>query len=228
MVTNIYVNTEVRINSIYKKLSVYYGSQKWWPGESKLECAIGAVLTQNTSWVNVEKAIKNIKSAVEITMENFSGLSVDEIAFLIKPAGFYNQKARSIKYLVEFINYKYGGKIENMKRQNLAGLRKELLSIKGIGPETADCILLYGLDKPVFVIDRYTYRVLYRHGFVESDTNYNEMQKLFMDRLENETGLFGEFHALLVEVGKKHCKKRANCEECPLNFDTHNFSSEVI
>ena len=222
------MNIEVRIQGILKKLSDTYGKQNWWPGESGLECAIGAVLTQNTSWVNAAKAINNLKAAIDITLENLSVLPVDELAHLIRPAGFYSRKAVSINHLVGLIKEKYGGKIENMAQENLPELRRELLSVKGIGPETADCILLYVLSKPVFVVDRYTYRLLYRHGFIERDTGYDEMQKLFMDNLVNETGIFGEFHALIVEVGKKQCKKRANCEECPLNSDTHNFSSEVI
>ncbi len=222
------MNTEVRIHGIYKKLSDAYGKQNWWPGESGLECAIGAVMTQNTSWVNAAKAINNLKSAVDITLENLSALPVEELANLIRPAGFYSRKAVSINRLVGLINEKYGGKLENMAQGNLPELRKDLLSVKGIGPETADCILLYVLGKPVFVVDRYTYRLLYRHGFIGTGAGYDEMQRLFMDNLENEAGFFGEFHALIVEVGKKQCKKRANCEECPLNSDIHNFSSEVI
>lgn len=228
LVKNIYMNNEVRLKKIYKKLLENYGEQKWWPADSKLECAIGAVLTQNTSWQNVEKAIINIKSAMEITVENLSAISVNELSLLIRPSGFYKQKAERIKRLNEFIYTRYEEKIDKMEDDNILDLRRGLLSINGIGPETADCIVLYAAKKPVFVIDKYTYRLLYRHGFVERETSYKEMQDLFTDNLDNEQVLFGEYHALIVEVGKNHCKKRAACEGCPVNFDTHKFSSEII
>lgn len=218
----------LRLIKIYKRLLENYGEQNWWPADSKLECAIGAILTQNTSWNNVEKAIINIKSVMDITIENLSVLSTNELSLLIRPSGFYKQKAKRIKRLIEFINNQYEGKIENMEHENLKSLRAGLLSINGIGPETADCILLYVVNKPVFVIDKYTYRLLYRHGFIVRETSYSEMQNLFMENLENRSGLFGEFHALIVEVGKNHCKKRAICEDCPINFDTHKFSGEII
>ena len=222
------MNKHPRLIKIYKRLLENYGEQNWWPADSKLECAIGAILTQNTSWNNVEKAIINIKSVMDITIENLSVLSTNELSLLIRPSGFYKQKAKRIKRLIEFINNQYEGKIENMEHENLKSLRAGLLSINGIGPETADCILLYVVNKPVFVIDKYTYRLLYRHGFIVRETSYSEMQNLFMEDLENRSGLFGEFHALIVEVGKNHCKKRAICEDCPINFDTHKFSGEII
>ena len=222
------MNKHLRLIKIYKKLLENYGEQNWWPADSKLECAIGAILTQNTSWNNVEKAIINIKSVMDITIENLSVLSTNELSLLIRPSGFYKQKAKRIKRLIEFINNQYEGKIENMEHENLKSLRAGLLSINGIGPETADCILLYVVNKPIFAIDKYTYRLLYRHGFIVRETSYSEMQNLFMENLKNRSGLFGEFHALIVEVGKNHCKKRAICEDCPINFDTHKFSGEII
>jgi len=222
------MNKHLRLIKIYKRLLENYGEQNWWPADSKLECAIGAILTQNTSWNNVEKAIINIKSVMDITIENLSVLSTNELSLLIRPSGFYKQKAKRIKRLIEFIKNQYEGKIENMEHENLKSLRAGLLSINGIGPETADCILLYVVNKPVFVIDKYTYRLLYRHGFIVRETSYSEMQNLFMENLENRSGLFGEFHALIIEVGKNHCKKRAICEDCPINFDTHKFSGEII
>ncbi len=222
------MNKHLRLIKIYKKLLENYGEQYWWPADSKLECAIGAILTQNTSSNNVEKAIINIKSVMDITIENLSVLSTNELSLLIRPSGFYKQKAKRIKRLIEFINNQYEGKIENMEHENLKSLRAGLLSINGIGPETADCILLYVVNKPIFVIDKYTYRLLYRHGFIVRETSYSEMQNLFMENLENRSGLFGEFHALIVEVGKNHCKKRAICEDCPIKFDTHKFSGEII
>ncbi len=222
------MDNAVRLNKIYKKLLDNYGSQNWWPADSKLECAIGAILTQNTSWKNVEKAIINIKSNMDISFENLLKISEEELSILIRPSGFYKQKSARIKRLINFININYGGEIENMGLQGISHLRNGLLSINGIGPETADCILLYALNKPVFVIDRYTYRLLFRHGLIDRETSYNEMQNLFMNNIKNNSEIFGEYHALIVEVGKNHCKKRAACEGCPLNFDTHNFSDEII
>jgi len=222
------MNIHLRLIKIYKKLLKNYGEQNWWPGDSKLECAIGTILTQNTSWTNVEKAINNLKSFMDINIENLSAISTDKLSLLIRPSGFYKQKAKRIKGLIEFINKEYEGKIENMEQEDMKTLRSGLLSVNGIGPETADCILLYVADKAIFVIDKYTYRLLYRHGLVERETNYLEMQNIFMENLENRLDLFGEFHALIVEVGKNHCKKRAICDDCPINFDTHSFSCEII
>ena len=171
----------IRLQNIYDKLLIHYGNQDWWPADSRLECAIGAILTQNTSWKNVEKAISNIKSHMDITSENLTLISTNELSELIKPSGFYNQKAARMKRFIHYINNYYGGEIENMMHEDYMNLRRNLLKINGIGPETADCILLYALDKPVFVIDRYTYRLLYRHDMIEKETDYTEMQKIFLD-----------------------------------------------
>ena len=222
------MNIYSRLIKIYKKLLDNYGDQNWWPADSKLECAIGAILTQNTSWKNVETAINNLKSVMDINIENLSAISTDELSLLIRPSGFYKLKSKRIKGLIEFINNQYEGKIENMEFEDIKSLRPGLLSVNGIGPETADCILLYALNKPVFVIDKYTYRLLYRHGLIERGASYPEMQNLFMENMENSPELFGEFHALIVEAGKNHCKKKAICEDCPVNFDAHYFSSEII
>ena len=218
----------IRLQNIYDKLLIHYGNQDWWPADSRLECAIGAILTQNTSWKNVEKAISNIKSHMDITSENLTLISTNELSELIKPSGFYNQKAARMKRFIHYINNYYGGEIETMMHEDYMNLRRNLLKINGIGPETADCILLYALDKPVFVIDRYTYRLLYRHDMIEKETDYTEMQKIFLDNIERNTELYGEFHALIVKVGKKHCRKRANCDGCPIDFDSHKLSGEII
>lgn len=222
------MNYDVRLSLIYKKLLSRFGKQNWWPGDSALECALGAILTQNTSWVNAEKAISNLKSVMNINISNIDAISADELSHTIKPSGFYIRKAQSIKRLAELIKKEYGGDIEKMKDAETNFIREQLLSIKGIGPETADCILLYVLEKPAFVVDKYTYRILFRHGFVENDTTYESMQRLFMENLETDTEMFGEYHAQIVQVGKKYCKKRADCEDCPLNFDKHIFSNEII
>jgi len=211
-----------RIKRFYKKLYEHYGPQDWWPGDSPLECVLGAILTQNTSWKNVEKAIQNLKSLNLISIDKLKLLTTDELAHLIRSSGYFNQKALKIKNFVKFITENYSGSLHNMFDEDIHALRDKLLRIKGIGPETADCIILYGGSKPIFVIDTYTYRVLWRHGLVPEQTSYNEMQELFMDSLENDPVIYNEYHALLVKVGKERCKKRNPlCAGCPLEKDPH-------
>lgn len=213
-----------RINSIYKKLIKRYGPQGWWPGDSKLECILGAVLTQNTTWTNAEKAITNLKKEHLIGIKKLASLSTQILASLIRPSGYYNQKALKIKRLISFVVENYQGDLERMFEEETRELRGKLLTIKGIGPETADTILLYAGGVPIFVIDAYTYRILSRHGLVPEDTTYEEMQELFTDTLSEDTPLFNEYHALLVKVGKEHCKKRSPlCEGCPLEYDPHTI-----
>lgn len=216
------MNTRDRIQNIYDLLYKEYGSQGWWPGDSKLECIIGAILTQNTSWVNVEKAINNLKRLNLISANKLKLITTEELAELIRPSGYYNQKAIKIKNFISFLSENYKDNLDKMFLEETYELREKLLSIKGIGPETADCILLYGGNKPIFVIDAYTYRVLSRHGLVPDQTNYNEMQDLFMDSLSDDSGLYNEYHALLVKVGKEHCKRNNPiCAGCPLENDPH-------
>ena len=199
-----------------------YGPQGWWPGDSRLEYILGAILTQNTSWKNVEKAINNLKKENLISIDKLKLLTTDELAQLIRSSGYFNQKALKIKYFINFISEHYNGSLKDMFDEDTDILRKKLLGIKGIGPETADCIVLYGGGKPIFVIDAYTYRVLSRHGLAPEQTNYNEMQELFMDSLEHDPEIFNEYHALLVKVGKEHCKKQSPvCAGCPLEKDPH-------
>jgi len=211
-----------RINKIYRLLYKRYGPQGWWPGDTQLEYILGAILTQNTSWKNVEKAINNLKKSNLISIDKLKLLTTDELAQLIRSSGYFNQKALKIKNFVNFIIDNYNGNLENMFDEDIHVLRNNLLNIKGIGPETADCIILYGGNKAIFVIDTYTYRVLSRHGLVPEQTSYNEMQELFMDSLNDDPQIFNEYHALLVKVGKEHCKKRSPiCAGCPLEKDPH-------
>jgi len=221
-------DTKERIHKIFDYLFNHYGPQLWWSADDTFECAVGAILTQNTSWKNVELAINNIKSKMALNIRNISQTPVEELSLLIKPSGFYIQKAHSLKGFVNFINNKFNGKLENMLNVNSNELREQLLSVKGIGPETADSILLYALDKPVFVADKYTYRIFYRHGIIPKNSKYQQIQRIFMDNLKRDSRLFNEYHALIVKVGKDHCRKKANCQECPLVNDTHEFSEEII
>jgi len=211
-----------RIRNFYRDLFDRYGPQEWWPGESDIECILGAILTQNTSWNNVEKAINNLKRDNLISIESLNLITTDELARLIRSSGYYNQKAVKIKTFISFVIQEYSGSLEKMFAEPSSELRKKLLGIKGIGPETADSIMLYAGGIPVFVVDTYTYRILSRHGLVLENTSYQEIQELFTDSLEKSTETFNEFHALLVRLGKEHCKKSSPvCEGCPLEYDPH-------
>lgn len=216
------MTTPERINKIYRLLYKEYGPQGWWPGDSELECVLGAILTQNTSWTNVEKAIHNLKSLNLISVEKLKLITTDELAKLIRPSGYYNQKALKIKNFITILVENYEGTLDRMFDQDTSILRNKLLEIKGIGPETADSIILYCANKPVFVVDTYTHRIFSRHGLVPEQTNYNEMQELFMDSLENDAKVFNEYHALIVRVAKECCKKQKPlCTGCPLEDDPH-------
>ncbi len=204
------------LNEMFVILFRTFGPQHWWPAETPFEVAIGAILTQNTNWQNVEKAISNLK---EKGLLNPKGLySVDEptLAGLIRPAGYFNIKTRRIKSFVNFIMTEFNGRIEEMSGVDCKILRRKLLDVEGIGPETADSILLYALNKPVFVIDAYTKRVLLRHGIINKSAKYEELQHLFHKAIEPDAGIYNEYHALLVRLGKTYCKKNPLCKECPL------------
>ncbi|MEJ2429302.1 MAG: endonuclease III domain-containing protein [Deltaproteobacteria bacterium] len=205
-----------KLNEIYELLLEAYGPQHWWPAESPLEVLVGAVLTQNTNWQGVEKAMANLKRHGLLDPLKLQATSIDDLAKLIKPAGYFNLKARRLKNLIGFINEAYCGNLENMGRVETSGLRRKLLAVNGVGPETADSILLYALQKPVFVVDTYTYRVMSRHGLVGEEVGYDELQELFTQHLPLEVKLFNEYHALLVRVGKLHCQRKPRCQGCPL------------
>jgi len=210
------------LRKIYLRLFDRFGPQSWWPGETPFEVAVGAILTQNTNWTNVEKAIANLKSHRCLSPGRIRMLSERKLAELIRPSGYFNQKARRLKDFVHHLEANYGGSMAAMARSGQNELRQELLHLKGIGPETADSILLYALNKPFFVIDAYTKRVLTRHGFVDEQATYHEMQELFHVHLERELSLYNEYHALFVRLCKEHCAKRLPlCEGCPLETFPH-------
>jgi endonuclease-3 related protein len=206
-----------KLLKIYKKLLRCFGPQHWWPGETALEIIIGAILTQNTSWKNVEKAINRLKSKSILNYPSLKKIAEKKLAVYITSSGYYRIKARRIKNFLGFLEKKYKGKIYNLKRVKLKKLRKELLNINGIGPETADSILLYALNKPVFVIDAYTKRIFSRHNFIPHNISYEMAQNLFMQNLSKDIFLYNEFHALIVKVGNIYCKKIPECVKCPLN-----------
>ncbi len=202
---------------VYDRLYSHYGPQGWWPAETSIEMMVGAVLTQNTNWGNVEKALTNLKEARLLSFADLLAMEVDELAEYIRPSGYYNIKARRLKNLFQMIESKYEGELTFFFEDNLEDSRENLLKVKGVGPETADAILLYAAEKPVFVIDTYTHRVFSRHHLVEEDTDYFSLQQEFMDNLPEDTLLFNEFHALIVMVAKEFCKKKnPRCSDCPL------------
>lgn len=210
-----------RLMEIYNLLYDRYGQQQWWPGETRFEVAVGAILTQNTNWGNVEKAIGNLKRADALCADKLHEMDADVLAELIRPAGYYNIKAARLKNFIRWLFDNFQGDIENLMPINVYDLREQLLSVKGIGRETADSILLYGLDKPVFVVDTYTCRVLTRHGLIETGADYEQVREFFESSLPGEPELFNEYHALLVRVGKEHCKPKAKCSGCPLEKLPH-------
>jgi endonuclease-3 related protein len=202
---------------IYSRLFSTFGRRHWWPGDSPFEVMVGAILTQNTNWGNVERAIKNLKRARALTPATIHEMSHERLAGLIRPAGYFNVKAKRLKAFIEFFIKRYSGRVSKMRKVDTETLRRELLSVNGIGPETADSMLLYALERPVFVIDAYTKRVLSRHGIMDGSESYERFQELFHDALSCDVRLFNEYHALLVRLGKDFCKPRPRCEGCPLS-----------
>ncbi|MFH1441682.1 MAG: endonuclease III domain-containing protein [Candidatus Omnitrophota bacterium] len=206
-----------KLISSYKKLYSHFGPQYWWPAKSSFEVMIGAILTQNTNWGNVEKAINNLHENKLLSAVKLNKLSCRQIGKFITPAGYYNVKAKRIKEFLKFLFKVYKGDINKMLSVDTSVLRGQLLSVHGIGPETADSILLYALNKPVFVIDAYTKRMLSRHSFVNQDVSYEQAQELFMKALRPDVKLFNEYHALLVKLAKDYClKNKPKCDLCPL------------
>ena len=204
------------LKQIYKTLFKKFGPQHWWPGETPFEVIVGAILTQNTNWGNVEKAIRNLKEADVLSPGALHKIPAARLAALIKPAGYFNVKARRLKNFMDFLFTGYQGDIKKMANERLSDLRVKLLSVNGVGPETADSILLYALNKPVFVVDAYTKRILYRHGLVEHDTDYHKLQAQFISHLKPDVRMFNEYHALIVHLGKHFCKPKPLCATCPL------------
>ncbi|MEN8140964.1 MAG: endonuclease III domain-containing protein [Thermodesulfobacteriota bacterium] len=200
---------------IYERLLAHFGPQHWWPAASPFEVLVGAVLTQNTNWANVEKALANLKDHDLLSLDALLALNLDELAQLIRPSGYYNLKARRLHNLLTLIA-EYGD-LTAFLAQEQAELREQLLSVKGIGPETADSIILYGAGQPAFVVDAYTFRFLRRHGLVGEESSYEEMQELFTSALPLDAPLFNEYHALIVRLAKEYClKRRPRCQDCPL------------
>jgi len=193
-----------------------FGPQHWWPGQTKTEIIFGAILTQNTNWGNVEKALANLRREGLLNFARLRETPDSEVAAMIRPSGYFNMKTRRLKNFIEFFYQEYGGSWRRMNAQPLKILRERILSVNGIGPETADSILLYAMDRPIFVVDAYTKRILSRKGLVAPDADYNTVQRLFMENLPADAVLFNEYHALIVRAAKEHCRTRPVCDGCPV------------
>lgn len=206
-----------RLLKMYNKMYSAFGPQYWWPGETPFEIIIGAILTQNTAWSNVEKAIKNLKGQRLLNICSLSKISPKKLAVLIQPSGYYNIKVKRIMNLIKLINKDFGGSLRRFLNLPEGKLRSILLGVNGIGKETADSIILYAAQKPIFVIDAYTKRILIRHSLADNNSTYDQLQELFMNNLPLDVSLYNEYHALLVRVGKTLCsKERPKCNNCPL------------
>ncbi|MEJ2672987.1 MAG: endonuclease III domain-containing protein [Deltaproteobacteria bacterium] len=202
---------------LYQRLWEVLGGQGWWPGETPFEVAVGAILTQNTNWNNVARAINRLKEEGALEPQALHEMPETELARLIRPAGYYNIKAKRLKNFLDLLATHYRSSMEVMAADSLESLRLALLAVKGIGPETADSILLYALAKPTFVVDAYTFRILNRHGLIPETYTYEELQQFFMDHLPPQVPLYQEYHALLVRLGKDWCRPQPRCTPCPLN-----------
>ncbi|MFA5004997.1 MAG: endonuclease III domain-containing protein [Candidatus Omnitrophota bacterium] len=214
-----------RFKIIYKKLFAAFGPQHWWPAIDGFEVILGAILTQNTNWLNVEKALLALKKDGKLSAPRLKRMPLGKLALLIRSAGFYNLKALRIKEFLRFFFRYYHGSLHRMRLADTYILREQLLGVSGIGPETADSILLYALGKPIFVVDAYTRRILLRHRLIRPKDDYAAIQGLFASALKADAGLFNEYHALLVKLGKDYClKNKPKCKLCPLNDQKTAFN----
>ena len=209
-------NIKQNLLEIYRLLFQQYGPQHWWPGDSPFEVMVGAILTQSAAWQNVEKAITNLKTAGAMSPSAVRDLSTCDLAQLIRPCGYYHAKALKLKALVRWLSESCGDNLGQAFVMDTSLLRQQLLAVYGIGPETADSILLYAANKPVFVIDSYTRRVSARLGLIPKEDSYNAYQAFFENNLPQNVTLFNEYHALLVRLGKDVCRKQPVCERCCL------------
>jgi len=204
------------LQEAYDRLFAAYGPRHWWPADSPFEVIVGAVLVQNTSWENVRRAIDNLRRNDLLEPHALHDVPLEELEELIRPAGYYRVKARRLRHVLDFLVDRYDGCLEAMFQTSLGELRAQLLRVHGVGPETADSILLYAGGLPTFVVDAYTYRVVTRHGWLGFDADYYAIQDHFQSGLPEDVQLYNEYHALLVEVGKRHCRKKPVCQGCPL------------
>jgi endonuclease-3 related protein len=205
------------VAEVYARLRDGQGPQGWWPAETPFEVCVGAILVQNTAWSNAEKAIRALREAGRLSYEGLAGLDPLALAPLIRSSGCHNVKARRLAAFVDWLGREHGGRAEAMRSVPPRRLRAQLLSVPGIGPETADSIALYAAGAPLFVIDAYTRRVFARLGLIAGDETYDELQRFFMDELPRDAALFNDYHAQIVTLAKDACRKRPLCSRCPLD-----------
>jgi endonuclease-3 related protein len=201
---------------IYRLLLGRFGHAGWWPGDTPFEVCLGAILTQNTAWTNAEKALARLRSAGLLSFDGLRGLALPRLQALLRPSGTYRVKARRVRAFLSFVGSAYGGRVEAMASAEPGALRRQLLGVEGIGPETADSIALYAAGHPVFVVDTYTRRVFGRLGMLRGGESYDEVQRFFHRRLPADAALFNDYHAQVVRLAKEHCRARPLCVACPL------------
>ncbi len=209
-------STKKHLLQVYETLDRFYGDLHWWPGETPFEVVVGAILTQNTNWANVQKAIGRLKEDGVLDPWSMQSLDDEVLAHLIRPSGYFRVKAKRLKAFLHVLCGEFAGDLERMLSGDLPIARQRLLEIPGVGEETADSILLYAGGRPVFVVDAYTRRILTRHGFLEGGASYGEIQRLFTACLPPDAGMYNQYHALIVETAKRYCRKEPKCGECPL------------
>lgn len=220
------------LRHLYELLSAAYGPQEWWPAETPFEVVLGAYLTQNTSWKSVERSIANLRANDLLTPAAIREVPEESLRQFIRPSGYMQRKASALKAFVSFLDREYGGSMETLAEEATTVARTKLLSLLGVGPETADAILLYALGHPVMVVDEYLRRIATRHGFTEDRPKYSVLQDLATQAFAKDLPMthlqhFNEFHALIVEVGKRHCGREPKCEGCPLAPDHSSLSSHL-
>ncbi len=205
-----------KAHKVFRILLDNVGPQSWWPGESPLEVMVGAVLVQNTAWKNVQRAIENLREEDLFQPDRLLEIQPTELGELIRPAGYFRLKTKRLRSLMEFIMREYEGSIDAMRNADMHTLREQLLGVHGIGPETADSILLYALEMPAMVVDTYTHRIFSRHGWVSYELDYHQLQDHLTSELPKDIAIYNEMHALMVNIGHHYCRKKPRCESCPL------------
>ncbi len=224
--------TDETLREMYDAMLARFGPQHWWPAaagadtaEGKLEICVGAILTQNTNWGNVERAIENLRAADALSVDALDAMDHAQLAELIKPAGYFNVKAKRLKNFIRAVA-EFGGDIEAFLDRSVYSLREDLLAVSGVGLETADSMALYAGGKATFVVDTYTARILHRHGLIDEDADYEQIKETFQYALPEDVALFNEYHALLVAVGKEYCRKsKPRCDDCPLSDFPHDVTT---
>jgi endonuclease III related protein len=204
------------LRRVYRRLRARFGPAGWWPGESAFEVCVGAILVQNTAWANVESTLDGLRRRRRLSYRALSGSSASRLAPLLRSSGTFRVKARRLRAFLDFLGSAYGGRVEGMSREEPSSLRRKLLAVSGIGPETADSIALYAAGHPVFVVDAYTRRILGRLGLLRGDEPYADVQRFFEEALPRDVALYNDYHAQLVCLGKDVCRPRPRCGECPI------------